>query len=71
MTVLTNETKAQKMRDALAKLAGEYMTENRLKEAQGVLAAQIELNASAFRSVGAGDKFNESLARLYDIIVAS
>lgn len=68
MTVLSQETKARIVREAFAKLAGEYMSQNRLKEAQGVLSAQIELNSSGLQKVG---QFNETLARLYEIITTA
>jgi hypothetical protein len=63
MTMLTNETKAKKMRGALATLAAEYLREARHKDAHAVHVALAELSG------GDGIKANnESLARLFDIL---
>lgn len=63
MPALTMETKATKMRAALATLASEYAQERRMKDAKAVHVALAELNG------GDGDRAsNESLARLYDIL---
>lgn len=59
MTVLTEETKAQRMREALGKLAGEYIGEGRVKQSGKVQKVAVELDGE-----------NESLAKLYDIIAA-
>lgn len=57
MTVLTDNTKAERMLKRLHTLASEYIAENKLREAGLVHKAISDLNGN-----------HQSLARLYDII---
>lgn len=59
MTVLTEFTKAGLVRTAFGKLAGGYLSEGKAKLAQKVVESAALLN-----------EHPESLARLFDIIVA-
>lgn len=63
MTVLTINTKAIRMRGALAELAGQFINEGKHDEARRVADAVKDLDTGP-----AGD--NRTLARLYDILTA-
>lgn len=54
---MTIEAKAEAMRWAFGKLAGQYFAEGQMKKSAAVQAAITDL-----------DPYNESLAKLYDIL---
>ena len=57
MTVLTIETKARKMRDALSELVSEYIKERKIRAAKQIIMIIAKL-----------DSCPDALSKLYDIL---
>jgi hypothetical protein len=57
MAIMTEETKAKRMREAFGKLAGAYISEGQNGKSMAVQKAVMAL-----------DNHNETLARLYDLL---